>query len=101
MVGVDMVCNPGDIRKNSFYNAVGGGAAALEQRQLPACRLDVVPDQVDVPIAAAQLEIAVGRGDPPVEHISDDDAPVAEVEDARCFLAPVAGVALDLDGEER
>jgi hypothetical protein len=101
MVGVDMVCNPEDIRKRSFYNAVRGGAAALEQRQLPASRLDVVPDQVDVPIAAAQFEITVVRCDPLVEHISDDDAPVAEVEDAGCFFALVAGVALDLDGEER
>src|SRR4029079_6903512 len=70
-------------------------ALRAEHRQLPGVGSLVVADQIRVAVCAFQLEVAVVRCQPGVEHSRNRDAPIAEDERAWRLLAAMAGIALD------
>lgn len=55
-------------------------------------------EDVDVTVAALQLEIAVIRRQPLIEDLHDVDAAFVDNERARRLLAAMTGVALDAKG---
>src|SRR4051794_6333466 len=77
------------------------GRVALEQRELPQARRDIVTHEVDVTVVPAQLEIAVVGPEPLIEHFRHREAAVPEAQHARSLLATMPGVAFDFNREHR
>lgn len=90
-------------RRGEFFVAFGlvrlrrrTGRRALIHDDLPAARNFVVTQQVSGVPLTAQLEVAVTGRQPLVEHLDDLNGALAEVKAARCLLAPMTRVTLDL-----
>jgi len=86
----------------AFERSVTASVSALraEHRQLPGVGALVVTDQIRVAVCAFQLEVAVVRCQPRIEHFRNRDAPITEDERAWRLLAAMAGIALDANPQE-
>jgi hypothetical protein len=74
-------------------------ALRSEHRQLPRVGSFVVTDEIRVTVCAFEFEISIVGREPSVDHLRDGDATVTEDQRAWRLLAPMAGVALDTNGE--
>src|SRR5689334_22377593 len=72
-----------------------------ERRELPLVLRAVVPQDEGAPVVRLHLEVAMLRIDPAIGDLEHFEAPLAEDEAARLFLAAVAGVAVDADLESQ
>ena len=73
---------------------------SLEHRHLPAVGGAVVPQDVDIAVVSADLEVATVRRQPAVEDVNDGHRALADPEAARRFLPAVARVTFDPDPKD-
>jgi hypothetical protein len=87
--------NPGPVGPDRSTPEPGSGP--VKENQFPAAGGAVVPQDVDGAVIGAQLEITMIRGQPAVQDLEHLDPPALQMETARSFLSPIAGVAFDPD----
>jgi hypothetical protein len=87
--------------ERTLPDVISSFATALrsEHRQLPRVGSFVVTDEIGVTVFACEFEISIVKREPSVDHLRDGDATVTEDQRAGRLLAPMAGVALDTNGE--